>query len=51
MPEGEKPSLSVPSELRISKKWDFAVEQFIRQAGMGFLAAGIASLVLFSKPS
>lgn len=39
----------VPSELRLSQKWDYSVETFIKKAAIGGLVAGLASIVIFSK--
>eukprot|EP01040_Poterioochromonas_malhamensis_P006168 gene6167-6638_t len=47
MSETEKTPSSFPSELRLSKQWDFAVERFIYNSGTGALVAGLASIVLF----
>ncbi len=42
-------SQAIPSELRISKKWDDVIENGIINVSTGFLAAGVASIVLFRK--
>ena len=39
----------VPSELRLSQKWDFTVENFITKTSIGLAIGGVASLVLFRK--
>jgi hypothetical protein len=39
----------IPSELRISKQWDSAIEDTVMKAGLGALTAGVASIVLFRK--
>lgn len=39
----------VPSELRLSQKWDYAVENFITRPFVGLACAGLISVVLFSK--
>jgi len=39
----------LPSEMRINKQWDFAIEQFLTKTSIGFFGAGLASIVLFSK--
>ncbi len=39
----------IPSELRISKQWDSAVEQTLVNTAIGATAAGLASIVLFRK--
>lgn len=49
MSETEKAPSSFPSELRLSKQWDFAVERFIYNSGTGALVAGLASIVLFRE--
>jgi hypothetical protein len=49
MSETEKTPSSFPSELRLSKQWDFAVERFIYNSGTGALVAGLASIVLFRE--
>lgn len=43
----DKQTSSFPSELRISKQWDFAIEQFVRHSSTGAIVAGLASVVLF----
>jgi hypothetical protein len=40
---------SIPSEMRINKQWDFAIEQFVSKVSIGALSAGLASIVLFRK--
>mmetsp|Transcript_28365 Transcript_28365/g.62837 ORF Transcript_28365/g.62837 Transcript_28365/m.62837 type:complete len:84 (+) Transcript_28365:50-301(+) len=37
----------IPSELRLSAKWDYAVENFVTRASLGVVIGGIASIVLF----
>eukprot|EP01031_Cornospumella_fuschlensis_P046935 gene46935-57470_t len=44
-------SSAIPSELRISKQWDFAIEQFVTRVSVGFVTAGLASIVLFRSRS
>lgn len=39
----------IPSELRISKQWDAAIEQTLVNTAIGATAAGLASIVLFRK--
>ncbi len=39
----------IPSELRLTQKWDYAIETFITKAFVGGLVASTASLVLFRK--
>jgi len=39
----------IPSELRISQKWDKAIETVLIKGATGFIVAGLASVVLFSK--
>ena len=39
----------IPSELRLTQKWDYAIETFITKAFIGGLVAGTASLVLFRE--
>ena len=39
----------VPSEMRISKQWDFAFEQVVTKVSLGGLIAGLSSIVLFRK--
>lgn len=43
----EKPKFSIPSELRLSQKWDFAMENLLIRSTVGGIAAGLASVVLF----
>eukprot|EP00349_Pseudokeronopsis_sp_Brazil_P002371 CAMPEP_0202971854 /NCGR_PEP_ID=MMETSP1396-20130829/31623_1 /ASSEMBLY_ACC=CAM_ASM_000872 /TAXON_ID= /ORGANISM="Pseudokeronopsis sp., Strain Brazil" /LENGTH=82 /DNA_ID=CAMNT_0049701691 /DNA_START=62 /DNA_END=310 /DNA_ORIENTATION=- len=38
---------TIPSEFRISKKWDDVIEHSIVNVSMGVLTAGVASIVLF----
>jgi hypothetical protein len=45
----DKSSSSFPSELRLSKTWDYAIEQFIKNATIGTIVTGVASIVLFRK--
>mmetsp|Transcript_20729 Transcript_20729/g.42136 ORF Transcript_20729/g.42136 Transcript_20729/m.42136 type:complete len:90 (+) Transcript_20729:35-304(+) len=40
-------SSMIPSEMRLTQKWDFAVENFITRASLGLAFGGIASVVLF----
>jgi hypothetical protein len=42
-------SQTIPSELRISKKWDDVIESGVLNVSTGVLVAGVASIVLFSK--
>jgi hypothetical protein len=46
---GEKNFSVVPSELRLTQKWDFAVENFITRPAVGLAVAGLISVVLFRK--
>lgn len=39
----------IPSELRLSQKWDRAIEGFVIKGATGLLIAGLASVVLFRK--
>lgn len=39
----------IPSELRLSQRWDIAVERFVINASIGFVVGGLASLVIFRK--
>lgn len=39
----------IPSELRLSQKWDRAIEGFVIKGAAGFIFAGLASVVLFRK--
>jgi hypothetical protein len=41
--------LNIPSELRLSQKWDFALETIGNRTAIGFAIAGLSSFVLFSK--
>eukprot|EP01039_Chlorochromonas_danica_P003578 gene3578-3917_t len=47
MTSSEDSSVRFPSELRLSKQWDFTLEQFATKTTIGFAAAGLASIVLF----
>lgn len=38
---------NIPSELRLSQKWDFAIENFLIRSTMGGVFCGLASVVLF----
>eukprot|EP01033_Poteriospumella_lacustris_P009860 gene9860-7061_t len=40
-------SQTIPSELRISKKWDDVIESGVLNVSTGVLVAGVASIVLF----
>jgi hypothetical protein len=42
-------SSMVPSELRLTQKWDYAVETFLTRSAIGLVTAGLFSIVLFSK--
>jgi hypothetical protein len=42
---------AVPSELRLTHKWDKAIESLVVKASLGTLVAGLFSLVLFRKSS
>jgi hypothetical protein len=46
---GEKSFSVVPSELRLTQKWDFAIENFITRPAVGLAVAGLISVVLFRK--
>lgn len=37
----------IPSELRLSQKWDRAIETFLIRGTAGFVVAGLSSVVLF----
>jgi len=37
----------VPSELRLTQKWDYAVETFLTRSAIGLVTAGLFSIVLF----
>jgi len=39
----------IPSELRLSQKWDFAVENFITRPALGLAIGGLIGVVAFSK--
>ncbi|CAM9707227.1 unnamed protein product, partial [Hapterophycus canaliculatus] len=39
----------VPSEFKISEKWDVCLERTVINFGMGVVAAGLASVVLTRK--
>mmetsp|Transcript_19961 Transcript_19961/g.33641 ORF Transcript_19961/g.33641 Transcript_19961/m.33641 type:complete len:82 (+) Transcript_19961:60-305(+) len=39
--------MPLPSELRLSSKWDTCVERMLFHVGAGALVAGLASVVLF----
>ncbi len=39
----------IPSEMRISKVWDAAIEDTVIKAATGAAVAGLASIVLFSE--
>ena len=39
----------IPSELRLSQKWDRAIEGFVIKGAAGLIFAGLASVVLFRK--
>lgn len=41
----------IPSELLLSRSWDVAIERFLVNGSVGFVVGGLASLVLFRKPS
>ncbi|CAM9406847.1 unnamed protein product [Scytosiphon promiscuus] len=43
-------SVQVPSELKISEKWDVCLERTVINVGMGVVAAGLASVVLTRSP-
>jgi hypothetical protein len=49
MSSNDQQKTYVPSEMRISKAWDTAIEDTIIRASTGALVAGLASIVLFSK--
>ncbi len=40
---------TIPSELRLSRQTDVAIEQFLLKAGTGLVTCGLASFVLFGK--
>lgn len=42
-------SAGIPSEYRISKKWDDVIENGVVNVSTGLLVAGLASIVLFRK--
>mmetsp|Transcript_2869 Transcript_2869/g.4395 ORF Transcript_2869/g.4395 Transcript_2869/m.4395 type:complete len:100 (+) Transcript_2869:67-366(+) len=37
----------IPSELRLTQKWDYAIENFITRSSLGLACGGLASIVLF----
>ena len=39
----------VPSELRLTQKWDYAIENFITRPALGLAIGGLLSVVLFRK--
>ncbi|OQR85460.1 hypothetical protein ACHHYP_11790 [Achlya hypogyna] len=41
-----KPDASIPSEYRISEKWDKCIESFVVNFSAGLVAGGLTSLVL-----
>lgn len=43
--------VAVPSEMGRQRKWDWAVSEFGKKAGVGALACGVASMVLFGRGS
>ena len=45
------PRSYIPSELRLSQKWDSAIERFATSATVGTALCGLASLVLFRAPT
>jgi len=47
----ESSKANIPSELRLSKSWDMAVERLMINATLGVVVGGLASIVLFKKPS
>ena len=49
MSDAPKSKQIIPSELRLSYKWDTAIENLVVKTAVGTLIAGLASLVLFSK--
>lgn len=40
---------AIPSEFRISKKWDDVMEHTVINVSAGTIAAGLASIILFRK--
>ena len=48
MPESNS---KVPAELRLSHSWDLAVERMAINATIGVCFCGLASIVIFKKPS
>mmetsp|Transcript_11313 Transcript_11313/g.10953 ORF Transcript_11313/g.10953 Transcript_11313/m.10953 type:complete len:94 (+) Transcript_11313:107-388(+) len=43
------PSFTIPSEMRLSKKWDNALERVAFSTAIGTAVCGLASLVLFKS--
>jgi hypothetical protein len=39
----------IPSELRLSQKWDHVGWLFVTKPAFGFMICGLASLVVFSE--
>eukprot|EP01038_Epipyxis_sp_PR26KG_P014639 gene14639-19663_t len=48
---GSESKSSIPSELRLNAKWDYAIEQFVSRSIGGLALAGLASIVLFRTRS
>ena len=42
-------NFTIPSELRLTQKWDYAIANFMTRPAVGFAVGGIASLVLFRQ--
>jgi hypothetical protein len=42
--------VTIPSEFKLSKKWDVCAERMLLHVTVGGIIAGLSSLVLFRKP-
>lgn len=47
--ESKKEYFNIPSEYRLSLKWENAIKKFGTNVGVGSAVAGIASIVVFRK--
>lgn len=45
----DKKNFSIPSELRLSQKWDSTIENFITRPALGLAIGGLFGVVAFSK--
>jgi len=45
----DKKNFSIPSELRLSQKWDSTIENFLVRPALGLAIGGLFGVVAFSK--